>query len=291
MKGWDYPCLPQGEDNNLGAAARLAGVSLPGAHCNGGEMYKLAKGLQEVTGEPFYRLPFCHTLEAEALGARVNYGDKTLGPRLIQGAVTSLDDFLKLAALDPGQGRMGEVLKAAEQLSQEGLPLVLEVTGALTLLGALWQPDQIFRTLRKDPEGLKAGLDRLRRDLMIYLRAAIAKGVTLISYADPSGGANIIGPRGKTWLLENFTIPFLNEIPKEWGKQVTVHLCPKTSFALIASGLGRFQAVTLTKAGSYGDAVVERMGKGDLLGDRCLGQWQQRILDGKIQVVKLKERA
>ena len=51
----------------------------PGRYLRHETMARLSKALKVHDKAVFCELPFCHTVEAEALGGIVNYGDEKLG--------------------------------------------------------------------------------------------------------------------------------------------------------------------------------------------------------------------
>ena len=71
----DFNCT---YDNSVGVSADVTeGLSLtfPDAYLHWDTMAKLSKALKEHDGAAFCELPFCHTVEAEAMGGIINYGN------------------------------------------------------------------------------------------------------------------------------------------------------------------------------------------------------------------------
>ncbi len=66
-------------------------------------MAELAQVLKECDKAPFCELPFCHTVEAEAMGGIINYGngeDRTESERYL---CTDIEEILELPAIDFGK--------------------------------------------------------------------------------------------------------------------------------------------------------------------------------------------
>ena len=57
------------------------GLEFPDAYMHSGTMQTLAKAIKAHDDSDFVLLPFCRTVEAEAMGAVLNYGDSNTGPR------------------------------------------------------------------------------------------------------------------------------------------------------------------------------------------------------------------
>ena len=56
-------------------------LKFPEVHENLESMVKFSKVMKEHRKDLFCRVPFCMTVEAEALGAIINLGDEKYGPR------------------------------------------------------------------------------------------------------------------------------------------------------------------------------------------------------------------
>ena len=166
---------------------------VPDIHLYADAMVAFALEVREKTNAPWCMLPFCHTVEAETLGAKVRYGDRKNGPRVVDYACSTLDDLLTLPDMDFTQGRIAQVLAACRELHRRGETVILEITGPFTLLGGLIDPASLFRFLRKEPEKMEQVFAHLHRNLLAYMQVAQESGVSIISYADPTGGVNIIG--------------------------------------------------------------------------------------------------
>ena len=56
-------------------------LKFPDAYMQHETMAALSKALKRHDGASFCELPFCHTVEAEAMGGIINYGNEKTGPR------------------------------------------------------------------------------------------------------------------------------------------------------------------------------------------------------------------
>ena len=59
-------------------------LSFPDAYKHHNTMVLIAKELKSFDNASFCELPFCHTVEGEAMGGIINYGDEKIGPRAIE---------------------------------------------------------------------------------------------------------------------------------------------------------------------------------------------------------------
>ena len=205
----DYLCT---YDSSADIIPQLIGrleLPVPQVYQNSEYMVRLAKAVKAETGQPFCILPFCHTLEGEALGGFVNYGDAKFGPRAKAFLCKNLTEVLELSAIDVNTGRMSQTLHAAKMLCQEGEEVVFNLSGPFTILNVLMDSAQLFRSFRKEAEKLEAVFQKLEQELLTVIRAAKDCGVTMFSYADSAGSVNLIGPKMAEQVAEMFTYPFL----------------------------------------------------------------------------------
>lgn len=179
-------------------------------------------------------LPFCHTVEAKAMGADICPADDSAGPR--PGAYTraSLEDFPETEiARAPDAARL---LQACCSLSQAGESVVYQVSGAISILSCFLDLSMVFKTWRKSPEIVKDIWQKLRRMLLAYCREICKAGVSHIAFADPAGGPDILGPKYTKALTDQFTLPFLRELVADCCGKVTVSVCPLIAAALAQAG-------------------------------------------------------
>lgn len=276
----DYKCtydFDKGIDEEF---TKKLDLIFPDAYCHKDSIVKLAKAQKEYQNALFCDIPFCHTLEAEAMGAIINLGDAKTGPRAKDYLVSSAEDILALPDIDFSKGRIHETLLAAEELVAEGENVVFYVTGPLTALDALIDPRFVFKTMKKNPELAKAVFWKIGEETLKLMQFAYERGVRIISYADSSGGVNILGPKLMQQMVDDFLADFLKKMDEELPKDMLVLLCPKISLALIGTEKADFEDAELDEAISFGDAIVDRIGKTRFLGHLCVKD-SKKILQSK----------
>ncbi|MGN1164938.1 MAG: uroporphyrinogen decarboxylase family protein, partial [Lachnospiraceae bacterium] len=238
-------------------------------------------------GAAFCELPFCHTVEAEAMGGRINYGDENVGPRAKEYICTSVEDVLKLPEIDFTTGRIHEVLLACQELKEQGEDVVLQISGPFTILNVLIDARYVFKAMRKKPELMKEVFWKLGDQILRFMEEACRYGVGMISYADSSGGVGILGPKMAEQVVEDFTCEFLKKAGKTVGEKTLILLCPKTTYALIGTGKARLRDVKLPAPENYGKACVQMIGKIQFAGQMCIKNRKYRLENGIIQSVEL----
>ena len=282
----DFPC--SADKNGADLLEFDTDIVFPDVHFCAEKMAQFALETKAHSGTEFCMLPFCHTVEAEALGAVINHGDRKNGPRVKDYACRTADDLLNLPPLEFDKGRIAEVLKACKILETEGETVALEITGPLTLLSSLIDPMRIFRAMRKEPEKMNEVFEKIRKNIIAFALEAEKNGVTIISYADPTGGVSIVGPAVMDVMVKNFTVPLLKELDRALKAETLVNLCPKTAFALIDTGCAEVIETECETNVGYGKICKQMRGKTRFVGHTCIKNTSFRT-GAKIGVIKLKQ--
>ena len=277
----DFNCT---YDNSVGINETITeklNLKFPEAYLKQDSMVKLALALKEHDGASFCEMPFCHTVEAEAMGGKIYYGDGKTGPRAKEYICSSLEEILNLPAIDFNNGRIKEVLVACEKLVQRGEQVVLEISGPFTVLNALIDVKHVFRTMRKTPEIVWQVFDKIGQELLRYAEEAQAYGVQYISYADSTGGVNILGPKIAEQVTEKFTYDFVKRLESKMENNTMILLCPKTTFMLLGIGKARFVDLDIKEKMRYGDACIKLRGEVKVAGQMCIKN-TEFVLENKI---------
>lgn len=252
-------------------------LTFPDAYCLRGGMVRLAMAVRAAAGSAVCVLPFCHTVEAEAMGADIRYGDRHCGPRAGKLVCTGAEEVLALPEVDFTRGRIAEVLAACRMLCEKGEPVVLEISGPLTILNCLMEPHRLFRALRKQPEDMRAVLDRIRSVLQAYICRAEAQGVRWFSFADPLGDVRIVGPNTVEQLTRDFTVPLLKYLSGHTQPDTLISLCPKTALALTGCGCAAWECHALSSPMPYPNACLEVMGRVKFTGQACIKNTKTKL--------------
>lgn len=278
-------------DNSAGISSEVTkglALTFPDAYLHQDTMAVLSKALKEHDKAVFCELPFCHTVEAEAMGGIINYGNETAGPRAKEYICTAPEELLKLPEIDFSAGRIHEVLLACKKLRDEGEHVVLQVSGTFTILNVLIDAKYVFKAMRKQPELMKEVFWKLGSEILRYMEEAKRYGVGLISYADSSGGLNILGPKMAKQVVEDFTYEFLKKAERLADDQTMILLCPKTTFALLGTEKASFRDLKLSGPMSYGEGCIEMTGKAKFAGQMCIKNIGYRLENAVFKEVVLK---
>ena len=155
-------------------------------------------------------------------------------------------------------------------------------------MNVLIDPVHIFKAMRKKPELMKEVFWRLGNDVLKYIEEALKRGVTMISYADSSGGVNILGPKMAEQVVEDFTYEYLKKMQDLVQDKALVLLCPKTTFALLGTEKAEFTDVELPSPMRYSDACAFLVGKETFAGQMCIKNIKYELKSGIFKAVRLK---
>lgn len=208
-----------------------------------GPMLEAAKFIAEKEGSSVVKLPFCVTIEAEAMGAEVEYPDNGSLPAMksFTDSVEGLSESIK--NIDFSNGRIREVLKAIAAVREEGGRSILKVEAPFTILLLMAELTDVIKCHRSKPELLRKLLDRISENVESYIRQAAAAGADIISYADPSGAISLMGPELSAQCSGEVTMALLRRLydsPPPEG--CVIHLCGRTSSTLEELGLASFSS-------------------------------------------------
>lgn len=204
----------------------IAGITWPEAHLDAEKMAALALASYEQGCFENVGVPFCMTIEAEALGAEVTMGTKVYEPHVTGYAMKSVADWTNLAKSDMTAGRAGIVLDAIEILKAKNLdaPIVGNITGPISTASSVIEPVVFYKELRKKNKEAHEYMNFVTEHLIHFAKEMIAAGADVIAISDPSGTGEILGPK----YFEEFAVKYLNQLIDgilDSKTGVIVHIC------------------------------------------------------------------
>ena len=199
----------------------------PEAHADAEKMAVLSMGANRLAGIENLGVPFCMTVEAEAMGATVDLGSRESEPKVIGYALSRMEDWETLSTLDVNTGRAKVCLDAIKILKERmpEVPVIANLTGPVSLATSLVDPLVYYRALHKNKEAAHK-ITRISTDNLIrFGDAMILAGADVICIADPSATGEILGK----WVFDEFALPYLNEMAEHFrsnfGIPSIVHIC------------------------------------------------------------------
>lgn len=224
---------------------KKTGHTLPSAHHSGELMTALSEDIHNYTLFENFGVPFCMTVEAEALGSEINYGSLECEPKIQKEAFHSVNEavFLPIGTMNKSH-RVAAVVQSIYNLSSKNsdIPVIGSITGPISTAASLVDPMQFLKELRREREASHKFIDYVCGHLIEYAKLMIDNGATVISIADPTSTGEILGPK----MFEEYAVTYLNRIIDslhEMKVPVILHIC------------GRMEAVKQQIPKLHGDAL------------------------------------
>lgn len=234
-------------------------------------------------------MPFCCTVEAEALGAHINLGTVDCGPRPAGYAYDSLGAFMDDNRLmDFSSGRIHAILEACQMLKNQGEMVAVEISGPVSILSALVDFAALFKTWRKDAALTTLAFLHIGGQLERYARELCAAGVDLVSFADPAAAPHIIGPRFSSMLATSFLAPFLEKLVASLP-DTALHLCPHSASSLVNAQLAAWGEIPVSGHATYQQASLALAKGGRIFGKRCIKRASPLPEHGMLHYLQLQK--
>jgi [methyl-Co(III) methanol-specific corrinoid protein]:coenzyme M methyltransferase len=203
------------------------GNTLPNAHYTAEAMTDLAYDVQQNTGFENFGIPFCMTVEAEALGSSVDFGSLKCEPKIQEERFASVKDvtFMPDGSIEK-TSRAEAVIQSVYTLSRKhpDIPSIGSLTGPISTAASLVDPMIFLKQLRREKETAHQVIDYVTRQLISYAKQLADNGAAVISIADPTATGEILGPK----MFEEYALHYLNQIAEavhQWDVPVIIHIC------------------------------------------------------------------
>ena len=140
------PCICPGGMMNMITTDLMdeANVSWPEAHLNARMMADLAEANYEKGCFENVGVPFCMTIEAEAMGAQVTMGSKIYEPHVTGYAINSVTEWETITPMSMEEGRAKVVLDAIRilkiQKTLDVADLFGNITGPVSTASSVMEP-------------------------------------------------------------------------------------------------------------------------------------------------------
>lgn len=222
------PCICPGGMMNMITTdlMELAETNWPEAHSDAQMMANLAVSSYRHDCFENIGLPFCMTIEAEAMGATINMGTNKIEPHVRKYKIGSVGEWKTLASMNPDEGRAKTVLDAIRIVKAENInvPIIGNVTGPVSTASSVMEPTMFYKELRRNNREAHEYMDFVTDGIILYARKQIEAGADVITVSDPSGTGEILGPR----MFEEFVVKYINKLLNgiaDLHPRTIVHIC------------------------------------------------------------------
>ena len=287
---YEFKCLGEPERPITEDMCRQADVSYAAVFSRAEDMAGAALEIKRLNRDVWVKLPFCVTIEAECFGADVAFNSLYGVPAVTRFKYEKLTEIEALPEIDLQQGRVAEVLRAAEMLHRQGEKIMLNIEGPFTVLGQLISVKEIYKGLYRQPEKLRELCLGIGRQLAVYGAAAEKHGVDLLSYADPAVAGDLVAPAIYRDLCGDITWQVLHGILANTSR-VAVHLCNAASRSFEKAGFCTARHLEFSPEYQYGQALKEVVENGQerLLGHGCIQRSYCPLCNGGVFTLQLSE--
>jgi len=268
------------------------GCHFPQAHTDMTALARLSQEMKKQKNESVCRLPFCLTVEAEAMGADIKLDDMKNGPRVKEYVFSQIEEIENIPQINFYQGRIKAVLDAAAHLSSQTETVALNIEGPFTILSSLIDPKILYKAIRKKSDSVLRGLEIIEENIAAYALQGLERGVKILSYADPVGAIDIIGPQMYKEHSGRVTYNILNKLTVS-PHNAAVHLCGKASGALEKAGFCLSSRQEYDDSITYFEALcrmIDDKQRTPIIGHSCFRRiaWQKRA--PKIWTIQLNDQ-
>jgi len=227
-------------------------------HYDGYKMAVLSQNMKVYNKDTICRVPFSNTVEAESLGAGVKFSKDSVQARIGKYRVNDIKDVYGLKEMDFEAQSIWSTIKAVGYLSGMGETVCIQVEGPFTIASQLMDSTLFYKSLLKEKEAMEYLFGIIQAGILKYAELAVSSGACVISYADPAGTLDILGPG----MYKKFSGPVNCSILKKITDKLenaVVHLCGRTSSSLEMGGFAEKHPISFKAGQSYGEGLIEML--------------------------------
>lgn len=231
LKGEPVDRVPVFSANQTATYSQMdvTGAEWPEAHMKAEPMAKLAAGAYTVLGFDAVRVPYCQTIESEALGATVKYAGREGVPRIdvhpfhVGDSPDYPEDFLTL-------GRVPELLEAVRLLKAwhgDDVVVMGNVVGPFSIVANLVGITDALKASFKKPDSLIGLLELAEKAGTALAHALVEAGADVIVIEDMMASIDVISPPIYLNLAQPYEKKQLQNFPA--GIPTIMHICGKVN--------------------------------------------------------------
>lgn len=235
--------------------AKALNINFRKANYDGKEMAAISQKIKNYNKSAICTVPFSATIEGESLGSQVLFSSDNVPPRIGKYIVNHIEDIYKIKKANFNEGAMKAVLDAAKILSDSGEIVCVAIAGPFTVANELMDSSLLYKSLVREKEAMKHLFEIIEDEILEYIKMAVKSGASIISYADPAGTLDIVGPRVYNEFSGKISCDILKKSLVNLDNAI-VHICGKTSCSLEKCNLASKQEIKLQSEMQYSEAIV-----------------------------------
>ena len=227
-------------------------------HYDGYKMALLSQNMKLYNKDTICRVPFSNTVEAESLGAGVKFSKECVQARIRKYRINVIKDVYGLKEMDFEAKSIWSTIKAVGYLKVMGETVCIQVEGPFTIASQLMDSALFYKSLLKEKEAMEYLFGIIQAGILKYVEFAVSSGASIISYADPAGTLDILGPGMYKKISGPVNCSILKKITDKLENAV-VHLCGRTSRSLEMGGFAEKHPISFKAGQSYGEGLIEML--------------------------------
>ncbi|WP_368488676.1 uroporphyrinogen decarboxylase family protein [Clostridium sp. BJN0013] len=278
----DSICKGESMEQIPAEALKRTGIYFADAHFKKDCMATVSEKIKQIDKNCICYVPFSVTVEAEAFGSKVRLDECSNGILIDGFKYTTIEEISNLVEFDIDKGRIKEILDCIEILSKRGNTVVLNVEGPFTILTLLIDNLSIYKALKNQSDIIYDSLLTIQNSIKKYIIKALEKGARIISYSDPSGDINILGPEIYRKFSGELTYNLIKTL-EDYMDNSIMHLCARTSLPLEKLGFCSSSPIKIKEHIKYGEAICSLLDEKDvkILGHKCM-QCTNKIVENSV---------
>lgn len=224
-KGTDHTSSANGLVMTTNEMMTAVGATYPQAHHDARMMADMAAAPYEMCGVEGTTLPFDISLEAEVLGAELDWR-KTDRPPIKVHTVSDPDKFTIPEKIED-KGRIPVVLEALDLLKSkygENLALLPTSVCPFTIAGHMAGVDNLFMWILSDPDKVHTLVDKITDFVIDYQKLLAAHGADIVFAIDPTSSGDLLSGD----MYAEFVLPAVRRMRRETGAPTILHICGNT---------------------------------------------------------------
>jgi len=221
---------------------KAAGLHMHDIHHDAKKIAMAAASSYRLSGFGSAVAPFDMCVEAEALGAEVDFGENAERPELPRARRAPYQSIAEIPPQPPRPGRLPIICDAIRllkaDLGQE-IAIGAYVPGPFTLSFFLADAGNLFEAFKRTPDELHRVLDRFSGIIAQSARAYRDAGADFVTVHEMGGAPSVLGPAR----FEAFVLPALKSLVAAIPRPRVLAVCGKVD--------GLLPAITATEADAY----------------------------------------
>ena len=207
------------------------GMKFSRIHQDALDMAKLSASTYKLYGLESVVAPYDVCMEAEILGAELNFYEKSteriLYPTIREKSIETVDDIVIPDDFEElGRVKMlREVIRLLKEDVGDEVAIGSYVLGPFTLAGQVMDLDGFLKNSVKKPEETSMILERLSEVVIRYAETLKSMGVDYITLREMGAPADVISPR----VFNKIVMPHLKEAIKGIEEPNILHICGNTN--------------------------------------------------------------